>query len=164
MRTRPSRCLHSGTAPSTRPTSSWVTSTPGTSSEYVSARVAVYSVGGCPHPTYLECADRLAAFRSLTFVGTPRLSQESGQLRRGKDETILRKGMSGVFCPLCIIVWSPSVCARMLRKATHRIDIDKANSLPYEALQQEMRGYFASISFLDHQIGRVLDALDQAST
>lgn len=43
----------------------------------------------------------------------------------------------------------------------YSVDPDKRESMPYEVLREQMRGYHASISFLDHQLGRLLDAFDR---
>jgi arylsulfatase A-like enzyme len=41
------------------------------------------------------------------------------------------------------------------------VHLEKRESMPYEALEEQMRGYHASITFLDVQLGRVMDALEE---
>ena len=49
-------------------------------------------------------------------------------------------------------------------KEYYSVNLDeKWGGVSYEALQEQMRGYHASISFLDFQLGRLLDALEKVS-
>lgn len=63
--------------------------------------------------------------------------------------------------------WPCSVCVSGLARIMphnaklYTVDPDKRESMPYEVLREQMRGYHASISFLDHQLGRLLDAFDR---
>lgn len=46
---------------------------------------------------------------------------------------------------------------------SYHVNLDKQDSMPDKALREQRRGYLASISFLDYQIGRLLDALERVS-
>jgi hypothetical protein len=49
-------------------------------------------------------------------------------------------------------------------KEQFHVNLDVESTVPLRALSEQMRGYYSSISFLDHQVGRVLNALEEVRT